>query len=421
MSEKQSLMERFRAAPASTRTGVIFGGLVLVVIVIGTLMTDNSKTDPNQPKIVERQNIISNNARAQTNEDLAGEIALAKKELRDQKAAIELMAEEARIKSNQGTDSGHLKEVDTLTTQLQVLQDRLASLENGSPSNKPPKVGGADGTTGKDGELVLGPDGKPMVQPSAGASGRASNDGYSQGVANEIQVVTAEKKAPAESRSKKPEPIPYLSSGANFEAVLMNGMDASTAIGANKTPTPALLRIKSEAILPNMHSFDIAECFILVGGVGNLSSERVELRSETMSCYSPSGQVWEGKVEAFVVGEDGKAGVRGRLVSKQGALLAKTFMAGFVGGLSGAFAPQQNQSLNLLTNGQVADAYQFPNGKQVLGSGVSKGLNQAGTALANFYIAQAEQMYPVLELDSGRKVTVILLKGVELKMDKKSS
>ena len=414
MTQKQSLAEWFRSAPSSTRTGIIGGGVVLSVIVIGTLLTDNSKADPNQPKVVERQNIISNNTRAPTNDDLAGELASTKKELRDQKAAIELMVEQERTRVNVGTDSGHLKEMDALVTQLQVMQERLATLENGAPSNRPAKTAGAEASTG---ELVLGPDGKPMVQAPAGASATPLSSAPAQ--ASEIQVVTAEKKPLPEARSKKPVPSPYISSGANFEAVLMNGMDASTSMSANKTPTPALLRVKSEAILPNMHSYDISECFILVGGYGNLSSERVELRTESMSCYSPSGQVWEGKIEGYVVGEDGKSAVRGRLVSKQGGMLAKSFMAGFVGGVAGAFAPQQNQSLNLLSGGQTADAYQFPNGKQVLGSGVSKGLNQAGTALANFYIQMAEQMFPVLELDSGRKVTIILLKGVELKMDKK--
>ncbi|WP_407080696.1 TrbI/VirB10 family protein [Enterobacter hormaechei] len=36
-------------------------------------------------------------------------------------------------------------------------------------------------------------------------------------------------------------------------------------------------------------------------------------------------------------GEDGKAGVRGRVVSKQGQIIAKSLMAGFLGGVSEAF------------------------------------------------------------------------------------
>jgi conjugal transfer pilus assembly protein TraB len=230
--------------------------------------------------------------------------------------------------------------------------------------------------------------------------------------------VGGERKASTKTEdAKKEKPAAYVPSGSNFEAVLLNGMDASTSIGANRSPTPALLRVKTDAILPNLFSFNVRECFILVGGFGNMSSERVEMRTETMSCIAESGEVYEGKIEGYLVGEDGKAGARGRVVSKQGALLAKSFMAGFVGGLGGAFAPQPVQSLSL--SGGSTQQYQLPNPDQVLGSGLATGLNRSSQALANFYIKLAEQMFPVVELDAGRKMTIILLKGVELKMDKK--
>ena len=37
----------------------------------------------------------------------------------------------------------------------------------------------------------------------------------------------------------------------------------------------------------------------------------------------------EAKLDSYAVGEDGKAGVRGRVVSKQGQIIAKSLMAGF--------------------------------------------------------------------------------------------
>ncbi|MEC6096350.1 TrbI/VirB10 family protein [Enterobacter hormaechei] len=43
------------------------------------------------------------------------------------------------------------------------------------------------------------------------------------------------------------------------------------------------------------------------------------------------------KLDSYAVGEDGKAGVRGRVVSKQGQIIAKSLMAGFLGGVSEAF------------------------------------------------------------------------------------
>jgi conjugal transfer pilus assembly protein TraB len=309
-----------------------------------------------------------------------------------------------------------------------MLQERLAAIEGNKVApvaNLPPpsQTALSEPGVGKDGELLLGSDGMPLRAPEAGKGNQAGtlNQGQSSTpIPTTIQVVREEKKPVSQTEKKLvPTPVGYITSGANFEAVLLNGMDASTAIGANKTPTPALLRIKSDAILPNMFTFDVKECFVMVGGFGNMSTERVEMRTETMSCIDQKGQVWEGKVEGYLVGEDGKAGARGRVVSKQGALLAKSFMAGFIGGLGTAFSPQQNQALTLLQNGETQQSYQYPSGSEVLGSGISKGLSQSGNALSAFYIKLAEQMFPVVELDAGRKMTIILLKGVELKMDKR--
>ena len=51
------------------------------------------------------------------------------------------------------------------------------------------------------------------------------------------------------------------------------------------------------------------------------------LRGETISCVREDGGVIETRLDSYAVGEDGKAGIRGRLVSKQGQLVAKSMMA----------------------------------------------------------------------------------------------
>jgi len=101
------------------------------------------------------------------------------------------------------------------------------------------------------------------------------------------------------------------------------------------------------------------------------------------------------------------------LVSKQGALLAKGFMAGFMGGLGQSFTAQPVQSLNV--NPGSTQTYQYPDAGTALGNGVAGGLNRSAQMLSQFYIKMAEQMFPVIEIDAGRKVTVILLKGLEIK------
>ena len=77
---------------------------------------------------------------------------------------------------------------------------------------------------------------------------------------------------------------------------------------------------------------------MIVGGFGDLGSERAYLRAETLTCVRTDGGVIEVPLDAYAVGEDGKVGIRGRLVSKQGALLAKALQAGFMRALASTLA-----------------------------------------------------------------------------------
>lgn len=383
----------------------MLGGFVFILFVYGTMTQSNEDVKGKKtPTQTDGFNVTSPGSTL-TTEGLTTGLSETDKKVAELNKQIELLrAQNKQIEEESKTD-GRWNQIANLTEQVQTLQGRLnqmpttpvATGQGGLPVPQAPSL---DVPLPRDGghQTPVIPVAESTLPPV------------------EIRVVGEPKRGA--SSGKKPEnPVPYIPAGANFEAVLLNGMDASTAIGANRTPTPALLRVKTEAILPNLQSFNVRECFVLAGGVGNMSSERVELRSESMSCISDNGVVWEGKVEGYLVGEDGKTGARGRLVSKQGALLAKSFMAGFASGLSGAFAPQEMQSVNL-TSGSGPTAYQYPTANQVIGSGMSKGLNQSTTALSNFYIKMAEQMFPILELDAGRKMTVILIKGTELKLDK---
>lgn len=72
----------------------------------------------------------------------------------------------------------------------------------------------------------------------------------------------------------------------------------------------------------------------LVGGPGIGAGL---LTGERLSCIRADGKAIETKIDMYAVGEDGKAGVRGRLVSKTGALLSKALLAGFMEGFSNVF------------------------------------------------------------------------------------
>jgi len=207
----------------------------------------------------------------------------------------------------------------------------------------------------------------------------------------------------------------FMPAGSIITGVLINGMDAPTAQGARQDPFPATLRIQKEAILPNRFRADIRECFLIISGYGDLSSERAYLRGETLSCVKDNGDVIETPFDAYAVGEDGKAGVRGRLVSKQGQIIAKSLMAGFLSGAAEAFDVDAVPTLNLENTGRTQ--YQQTDFTGTLAQGAAaKGASNALDRIAQFYIQMAEGIFPVIEIDAGRQVEIIVTKGSSLRV-----
>lgn len=208
----------------------------------------------------------------------------------------------------------------------------------------------------------------------------------------------------------------YLPSGSIISGVLITGMDAPTANQAKRDPFPALLRVKEETILPNRYRMDIRECFLVASGYGDLSSERAYLRAETLSCVRNDGGVIEVGMNAYSVGEDGKTGVRGRVVSKNGQLIARSLMAGFMSGVSEILKPQKVATTNLVSNasGETPSVFSTINANQALEQGVLGGVNSALTSIANYYLEMAKNMFPVIEIDAGRKVDFVAIRGARL-------
>ena len=224
------------------------------------------------------------------------------------------------------------------------------------------------------------------------------------------------------SLDAKPEEKPKLlrlPAGSLLSGQLITGLDVPTGQGARREPYPILIRIKASAILPNRYRTNVRECFVLASGYGDLSSERAYLRSETLSCifkHNNKEQVIERPLEGYIAGKDGKAGLRGRLVSKQGQVMAKAAMAGFLSGVSEAFdiKPVPVFSVVPNQNGQIQSPFQSGlNGSEALQSSLIKGSNKALEKLADFYLKLADQMVPVIEISAERNVDLILTRGLK--------
>ncbi|WP_294041825.1 TrbI/VirB10 family protein [Thiolapillus sp.] len=216
---------------------------------------------------------------------------------------------------------------------------------------------------------------------------------------------------------KRPKDV-YLPSGSMFSGVLLNGLDAVTSNANRRNPTPVSIRVKRDAILPNYYSLQIRECFVTAGGYGDMSIERAIMRTERISCVRDDGGVIDAPLDGYIVGEDGKVGLRGRLIMRQGSLLTRSAIAGLLSGFSKALEPQGVTGITIGVPGASGNAtpatkYSTPD---VMQAGVLGGVSSASEKVAEFYLDLVDQIKPTIEVDAGRKATIIVVKGTTLKL-----
>jgi conjugal transfer pilus assembly protein TraB len=210
--------------------------------------------------------------------------------------------------------------------------------------------------------------------------------------------------------SQKPENKgAYLPAGAFARAVLLGGIDAPTGGQAQRNPQPVLMRLQDNAILPNRYRYAVKECFVVGAAYGDISSERAYIRTETLSCVTHAGEAIDIPLRGYVAGEDGKAGMRGRLVSKQGQILANALMAGIVSGIGQGF----RDSATTTSVSPLGAVQSTQDGKE-FEAGVASGVGKALDRLAQYYINLADKTFPVIEIDAARQVDVIVTKGVAI-------
>ncbi len=240
--------------------------------------------------------------------------------------------------------------------------------------------------------------------PAEGADAAASG--------NTISVIAEPAKPEEAAAAKKKKPDLFLPTGTMLHGVLLSGLYAPTGVNARKDPFPVVLRVQDEAIMPNLRRADLRECFLTLSGYGDLSSERALLRGETMSCIANDNSVIEAKFPGYAVGEDGKAGIRGKLITRNGRTLRNAMLAGFASGIGEAFQSNAVPKLDISSDGSTT--YQAAFSSRTLNNGLFNGASEALNRLADYYMSLAEQTFPVIEVNAGRDVTVTLTQGTEL-------
>ena len=216
----------------------------------------------------------------------------------------------------------------------------------------------------------------------------------------------------AKNRTREKKADDLLITGSFARARILNGVEAPTGGQANGNPVPMLLEIKDPAFLPNRYRSDIKRCMVTANATGDLSSERVLVRLDRMSCITNSRGAIDVRVTGYVTGEDGKTGLKARVVTRSGQAIANALLVGTLSGLGEAVSlAAQDSTTNFA--GTVTNSVNNP-----WRAGLGDGMKDAMDRVADYYLKLADKIFPVLEVDAGRDVDIVITQSSSIVTEK---
>ena len=213
----------------------------------------------------------------------------------------------------------------------------------------------------------------------------------------------------------------YLPAGSILSVALLSGINAPTNAGANqKDPMPVLMTVKGTAILPNGFQQDLANCFVIASAFGQYMDSRAMMRTDTLSCVREDGKSVEVKLAGTVMGEDGKPGFQGRVVSKTGKVIAQLAKVGAMETLSNiATGVANGVNINTGSSGTSGSPRTQINLGGTTAEAASKATSKTFDRIADIYSSYGMQAIPVIEVEPLRTGEIIITKGVFLDYVKK--
>jgi conjugal transfer pilus assembly protein TraB len=405
-------------APAKTKKKqliIAVGGFsaFILLMVLGMWLSDPNRGKPT-PLEVQREKAkeVMKDFTAKSSGAVSAEetwIALSEKRLKqiqgDNKALRDRLDEMARMMETRGVGNG----VQGTPVNATILPNSSAALPPAPKQKVPPVENNVPGDVNQ--QFVNRSLPPPPNQNKSGQYNNQQAVNQSGQPISSIQVISlVDEAVGSQGEQKKSKNVShYLPTGSFATAVLLSGMDAPTGGQAKSNPVPVLLRLMDEGQLPNYFNSDIDNCHVTGAAFGEISSERAHIRLETLTCVLTNGNIIEEGIAGYVAGEDGKAGLRGNLVSKQGSVLAGALFAGIASGMGGVVS-QSNQ--NVVTTPQGSVSVLDPD--QMLQAGLAEGFSNSMDKLADYWMQRANEMYPIIEVDANRIGEIILTGGTDL-------
>ncbi|HHP6324819.1 TrbI/VirB10 family protein [Acinetobacter baumannii] len=341
-----------------------------------------------------------------------------------QTAAIDQEAQKKQIDDLTQTVNSQVAQNDALKSELSIMNERISQIANRSesrvvaqPTNtNPPNLGGIAGTSsaypnkqGLHGQSILLDPNGTGIDPQTGERIPLPNNiapVKTFGIIDMNKSIDEQGNTTSTSvKSQRPEKTTFIPDGSFVRVVMINGVDAPTGGQAQSDPIPVVFQTVGKFDMPNNYKMNIKGCRFVGAAWGELSSERVKATIQSGNCII-NGQTVPIQIKGQVVGEDGKTGIRGRVVTKQGQILAKAALASAmeaIGGLYGSTVGTASQS--------ALGTVRTISGSELKQAAVGGAISGGAEKLSDFYMQRANDLFPVIEVSAGRTLEIVVQQG----------
>lgn len=203
----------------------------------------------------------------------------------------------------------------------------------------------------------------------------------------------------------------HIPASTLVKARMLSGVDGATGVKAQSNPYPVFMQIISSGYIGNKKTIpQLKGCMVTGAAYGDLSSERVLIRLENLTCALPGERVIESKVKGVVLGASSKHGVDGKKIHKTGKLLQKAALSGLFSGFGkGISEASRVHSVSPLGSTSAVDGI-----KNITKSALGEGTSNALANLSKYYIELAELYHPIIEVSAGREIHIGFLSSTDI-------
>lgn len=315
-------------------------------------------------------------------------------------------------------------ELDSLKSQIKLLQDSIAKNEKASQSQNQElfeklKKTIAEAKTTETQGVQVAENANMNIQPSW-QERFAQNQRFQAPSIQSAHRMTPKVHTVSFSYHRKHQktnplnPLNYVPSGTFAKALILGGADADASVnGQSKNNGVMLFKLVAPGTLPNGQHSHLQGCFVTGSSYGDISSERAYVVLDKLSCAEPGKPIIDRAVTGWAF-FGGKVGIKGLPLMRDNKVMQWAGMSGALAGV--ASAAQYSRSVQSIS--PLGSATTVPS-NNIAPYAAYGGASKAAEVLSDYYVKRAEQYHPVIQVGAGNYVTIVFKDGFYLEPDEK--